>query len=95
VAKPKPTPRPTPTAVPTPVPTPVRTMPAEPTDPIRLGPPPGDRPTDAVDIAAAGGLPGNAATADSVVSLRVVDPATPPGLVESIVGNVTGFFFGG
>jgi hypothetical protein len=27
-------------------------------------------------------------------SLRVVDPTTPPSLFESVVGDVTGFFFG-
>jgi uncharacterized protein YkwD len=89
VTKPKPTPRPTarPTAVPTPVPTPVRTMPAEPTDPPVPGVPPGstNEPTD----------PPVPDPTGEVGSLRVVDPPTPPGLVESIVGNVTGIFFGG
>jgi uncharacterized protein YkwD len=94
VAKPKATPKPTPK--PTPVPTPVRTMPPEPTDPIGLGYGPGDRaniigdgrppPSLAATTAAAAGAAG---------SLRVVDQATPPGLVETIVGDLTGFILGG
>ena len=91
---PKATPKPTPK--PTPVPTPVRTMPPEPTDPIGLGF--GGERADAnaadngdaellVGRTGAGGTPAG--------SLRVVDPATPPGLVDTIVGDVTGFFLGG
>jgi uncharacterized protein YkwD len=78
------------------VPTPVRTMPPEPTDPIGLGYGPGDRaniigdgrppPSLAATTAAAAGAAG---------SLRVVDQATPPGLVETIVGDLTGFILGG
>ena len=90
---PKATPKPTPK--PTPVPTPVRTMPPEPTDPIELGFGRGDRTnengaasTDAEPLAARTdtGAPG---------SLRVLDPSTPPGLIDTIVGDVTGFFLGG
>ncbi len=33
-------------------------------------------------------------TPDAIVGLRVVDPPAPQGLVETIVGDVTGFFFG-
>lgn len=88
-ATPRPTPRPTPK--PTPVPTPVKTMPPEPTDPVGLGIGPGDRPVQA-DVPPPDET---TATAGTVGSLRVVDGATPPGLIESIVGNVTGLFFGG
>jgi uncharacterized protein YkwD len=95
VARPKATPRPTPK--PTPVPTPVRTMPPEPTDPIGLGFGPGER-TDAGPQGGGNAAPraDNPAFAAAVPgSLRVVDPVTPPGLVETIVSDVTGFFFGG
>jgi hypothetical protein len=71
-------------------------MPPEPTDPIGLGYGPGDRaniigdgrppPSLAATTAAAAGAAG---------SLRVVDQATPPGLVETIVGDLTGFILGG
>ena len=91
--KPKATPKPTPK--PTPVPTPVRTMPPEPTDPIGLAIGPGDRSN------ANGGGGATQAPAPRTApiagggSLRVVEPSTPPGLVETIVGDVTGFFLGG
>ena len=89
-ATPKPTPKPTPT--PTPKPTPVRTMPPEPSDPIGLGFGPGDRGngSDASPSPSAAPSPGEAATAPAAPgSLRVLDPATPPGMVDTIVGDVT------
>ena len=94
-AKPAPkapaTPRPTPK--PTPKPTPVKTMPPPPTDPAGLvlgpGAPFGDFASQPAD---AGPPPGVATSGGS--SLRVVDPA-PPGLIETIVGGVTGFYLGG
>jgi uncharacterized protein YkwD len=92
-AKAKATPRPTPR--PTPVPTPVRTMPPIPTDPIGLGFGPGGRHQDGGSTGPPGdGSPpaGVAATGNS--SLRVVDPV-PAGLIETIVGGVTGFYLGG
>lgn len=92
-ATPRPTPRPTPK--PTPVPTPVRTMPPEPTDPIGLGLPNSAGGSGAGSGDESSPPPGMMIAADHVGSLRVVDRATPPGLVESIVGNVTGLFFGG
>jgi hypothetical protein len=93
VVKPKATPKPTPK--PTPVPTPVRTLPPEPTDPIGLGAGPGDR-NDGSGAAGGESPPGNTAARNGTgASLRVTDPATPPGLVDTIVGDVTGFFFGG
>jgi uncharacterized protein YkwD len=92
---PKATPKPTPK--PTPVPTPVRTMPPEPTDPIELGFGRGERTdgngartTDAVSLAARADAAGNPGG-----SLRVLDPSSPPGLIDAIVGDVTGFFLGG
>jgi hypothetical protein len=40
--------------------------------------------------------PGEPAPTGEVANgLRVVDPSTPPGLVETIVGDVTGFYLGG
>ena len=92
VVRPKATPAPTPK--PTPVPTPVRTMPPEPTDPIGLGYGPGDR-TNSTGDAADSPRPAVAAAPASGSSLRVVDGTTTPGLVETIVGDVTGFLFGG
>jgi uncharacterized protein YkwD len=93
-ATPRPTPRPTPK--PTPKPTPVKTMPPEPTDVIGLGIGPGGRHQDdaSTDPPPDGSPPGDPADSDAAFSLRVVDPA-PPGLIETIVGGVTGFYLGG
>lgn len=101
VTKPKATPRPTPK--PTPKPTPVKTMPPEPTDPIGLGFGPGGRNNGNGEGAANGDggasgngpPPGQPANDNKSGALRVVDPATPPGLVDTIVGGVTGMFLGG
>ena len=95
VPKPRATARPTPK--PTPVPTPVRTMPPEPTDPIGLGFGTGNRTGEGASGRQNDGpLRSNSASAGAAPgSLRVVDPVTPPGLVETIVGDVTGFFLGG
>jgi uncharacterized protein YkwD len=80
--KPKPTPKPTPrpTPTPTPVPTPI--------DPEAFG----HRPLEEVDATAP---PGGGSAALENVGLRVTDGATGSGLVETIVGGVTGPFFGG
>jgi hypothetical protein len=94
-ATPRPTPRPTPK--PTPVPTPVKTMPPIPTDPMGMGPGgrhQDDGSTDPPPDGPPPGEPGEPADADAAASLRVVD-APPPGLVETIVGGVTGFYLGG
>jgi hypothetical protein len=68
-------------------------MPPPPTDPpgLVLGPgaPFGDLRPEPTD----GGPPRGVATSGGS-SLRVVDPA-PPGLIETIVGGVTGFYLGG
>ena len=90
------TPRPTPR--PTPEPTPVRTMPPIPTDPIGLGFGPGGRHQDAgIDERRGRRLAtGRRREAPTTATrrLRVVDPA-PAGLIETIVGGVTGFYLGG
>jgi hypothetical protein len=70
-------------------------MPPEPTDPIGLGFGPGDRANDAGDGPPPPPIAAAAPAAGAAVSLRVVDQATPPGLVEAIVGDVTGFILGG
>jgi hypothetical protein len=88
-ATPKPTPKPTP------VPTPVRTMPPEPTDPIGAG--------FGRDERITGNRNGDGTSDGDLViarpattgSLRVAEPSTPPGLMDTIVGDVTGFFLGG
>jgi len=92
---PKATPKPTPK--PTPVPTPVRTMPPEPTDPVGLGFGRGERSNESGALRGDAELLVGLATAGTapVGSLRVLDPATPPGLIDTIVGDVTGFFLGG
>jgi hypothetical protein len=98
--KPKPKPRatPRPTPKPTPKPTPVKTMPPPPTDPpgLVLGPGapyPAYSPSDADGPSAGGWTPPGRAS-DGSGRLRVVDPA-PPGLLETIVGGVAGFYLGG
>ena len=72
-------------------------MPPEPTDPVGLGFGRGERSNEngalrgdadlLVGLTSAGTTPNG--------SLRVLDPATPPGLIDTIVGDVTGFFLGG
>ena len=92
-AKAKATPRPTPR--PTPVPTPVRTMPPIPTDPIGLGFGPGGRHQENGSTGPPGDdSPPAGVAASGTSSLRVVDPV-PAGLIETIVGGVTGFYLGG
>jgi uncharacterized protein YkwD len=99
--KPKPAPRvaatPRPTPRPTPKPTPVKTMPPIPTDPIGLGFGPGDRDyPNGGSPAPDGAPPGQAAAAgEGDTGLRVVDDPSPAGLIETIVGGVTGFYLGG
>jgi uncharacterized protein YkwD len=93
-ATPRPTPKPTPK--PTPAPTPVKTMPPEPTDPIGLGfGPGGNSGGGAATLNTDAGGPPLGKQANGSMELRVVNPSTPPGLVETIVGGVTGVFFGG
>ena len=104
--KPKPKATPKPTPKPTPVPTPKRTMPPEPTDTLGLGlglGPGGRHPNNGAGKGADQGdggrsgngpPPGQAAKGDEG-TLRVVEPTSPPGLVETIVGDVTGFYLGG
>ena len=107
--KPKPaaTPVPTPKPAPTPTPTPALTIPPEPTDPIGLGaslrgrnPDDGDEDDGDGDGNSAGGggsAPGHvrdAAPGTAEAGLRVVDPPTTPGLFDTVVAGVTGFFLG-
>jgi hypothetical protein len=87
---PRSTPRPTaaPTARPTPTPSPT----PEPTDvpaPRDTAGPGGPEPGP---IAAGGGGTGGG---PSDPGLRVVDPASPGGLLETVVDGVAGFLFGG
>jgi uncharacterized protein YkwD len=87
------------TPKPTPKPTPVKTMPPPPTDPpgLVLGPGapfPDVTPADADGPVAGDWTPPGQAAGDGEYDLRVVDPA-PPGLVETIVGGVAGFYLGG
>jgi uncharacterized protein YkwD len=96
--KPKPKATPKPTPKPTPTPTPYRTMPPEPTDPSGIGPGGTNKlaPTTAPTWTAPPGEPApSGEVLEGAAGLRVVDPSTPPGLVETIVGDVTGFYFGG
>jgi uncharacterized protein YkwD len=80
--KPKPTPRPTPKPTPTPTPKPT------PIDPEAFGHRPLVEPEATTP-------PGAESAALADVGLRVTDHATGGGLVETIVGGVTGPFFGG
>jgi len=98
---PKPTPRPTPKPTPKPIPAPTPTP--TPIDPNGLGFGPGGK-DDNVNSNGNGGAsgggpppgqggdkPGNA----NSTSMRVVDESVPPGLFETIVGDVTGSYLGG
>jgi uncharacterized protein YkwD len=80
----EPTPPPTPEPTPAPTPTPTPTPTPESTDPFAAwasdGRLRGDDPPRPSDPAVAG--------------LRVVDPPVARGLLDTIVGDVTGFFFG-
>jgi uncharacterized protein YkwD len=104
VATPKPTPQPTPQ--PTPEPTPLLTTAPEQLNGTGLGIGPGGNGdgNGNGDTNGNGGASGNgpppgqgtrpADPASAEGSLRVVDPANPPGLFETVVGGVTGFFLG-
>jgi uncharacterized protein YkwD len=94
-ATPKPTKKPTPKPTPAPTPTPT---------PIEHGPdrvePGSDDVPDLAPVAnvppaaGPGAAPGEAAGAGGAHGLRVMEPGTRPGLLETIVGGVTGFFLG-
>jgi len=79
-------------------------MSPEPTDDVGLGLGPGGR-HPGTGIGASTGTggasgripPGQVRAADPTTGeggLRVTDPTTAPGLFETVVGGVTGFFFG-
>jgi uncharacterized protein YkwD len=106
---PKPTPKPTPrpTVAPTPEPTDLLTSPPDALEGSGsgLGIGPGDNGENGNgDENGNGGSSGNgpppgqgiraADPGSAEGSLRVVDPSSPPGLFEAVVGGVTGFFFG-
>jgi uncharacterized protein YkwD len=100
-AKPTAKPTPSPAATPAPLATPPI---LEPTDGNGLGLGPGGQDEGNGDANGNGGAsgngppPGQVRAADPATdegSLRVVDPSSPPGLFEAVVGGVTGFFFGG
>ena len=107
-ATPKPTPRatPQPTPQPTPESTPVLTAAPSELNGAGLGIGPGGNGdgNGNGDTNGNGGASGNgpppgqgtraADPASTEGSLRVIDPSTPPGLLEAVVGGVTGFFFG-
>jgi len=76
---PEPTPEPTPT--PSPPPTPAPVVP----DPLELADRPGTLPPELGEDSAAPGDGG---------SMQVVDPAFATGLLETIVGDVAGAYFG-
>jgi uncharacterized protein YkwD len=84
---PKATPRPTPKPKPSPTPTPA-VLATPPIDGQGLGVGPGDTGTGN------GGQSGNGQPAGASATLRVTDPPPDQDLVETIVGGVTGFFFG-
>src|SRR6187401_2726977 len=100
-ARPKATPRPTPKpATATPVPTPLLELApsAEPTPPLNgddLLPSddPGTEPTDPPDVSQPTDDPSDGF--EGAVGMRVVDRTTTDGLLSTIVGGVTGYFFGG
>ncbi len=107
---PRPSPKATPTPTPTPTSEPTATLQVaaspEPTDGSGDGLGPGGQHAGSgVGTANANGgasgngpPPGQTRAADPATgegSLRVTDPSNPPGLFESVVGGVTGFFFGG
>jgi uncharacterized protein YkwD len=99
-ATPRPTPKPTPkpTRKPTPVPKPAAVPSPSASPALAVIPSPTPTPSD--DGSGPGGGPpdsrGGGAPADvgSGHGLRVLDPPAPNGLLETIVGGVTGFFFG-
>jgi uncharacterized protein YkwD len=109
-ATPKPTPKPTAVPTPAaPIivesPSPEPTTSPEPTDPNGFGVGPGGNGNgngnggDTGNGGASGGGPppgqgGDNPAGNTSTSMRVVDESAPPGLFETIVGDVTGFFLG-
>jgi hypothetical protein len=83
------------TPAPTPSPTPTPDLP----DPAEANP---NRGHSLSELAVAGGEPTAAPSpgasqpdTGTAASLRVLDPSRSSGLIETIVGDVTGVFFGG
>jgi uncharacterized protein YkwD len=105
-SRPKPTERPT--AKPTSKPKPAKTAKPEPTPTLELAPtdeptPPlatddlidDTEPSDVPETDAPSEEPIDESEFDGAVGMRVVDRASTDGLLSTIVGGVTGFFFGG
>jgi uncharacterized protein YkwD len=98
-ARPTPTPHATthvaataaPTPESTPVPSPSPATSPDATPDLTAQPTDGAVPTATPSATPAGGI----ASTDVSIGMRVVDPGTNDGLLETIVGGVAGFFFGG
>jgi uncharacterized protein YkwD len=93
-ATPRPTPKPakaTPEPTPTPTPAPEATIPIV-ADPLNPGAAPGSEPSDEPQVEPTDD-PSDGF--DGAVGMRVVDRTSTDGLLSTIVGGVTGFFFGG
>ena len=101
-ATPRPTPKPTHKATPKPTPVPEPAVVPSPSASLALAaiPSPTPSPTRSDDGSGSGGGPpggaadGASADVGSGHGLRVLDPPAPGGLLETIVGGVTSFFFG-
>ena len=97
-ATPRPTPKPAKVATPTPIPTLDLGPTTEPTPPIAgddliPGDEPGTEPSDAPEVDQPIDDPSDGF--DGAVGMRVVDRTSTDGLLSTIVGGVTGYFFGG
>lgn len=107
--RPKPTPKPTPVATPTPTPTPspAPTLPPEPADP-ETGRGSGMGPGGQGSGGGNGGANGDGGSSGNgpppgqenrpsapPEGLRVIDPPAAPGIVDSFLGGLAGFLFGG
>ena len=88
---PKPTAKPKPKPTPTPTPAPEATVPIVP-DPLNPGGSPQIEPSDEPQVDPTDD-PSDGF--DGAVGMRVVDRTSTDGLLSTIVGGVTGFFFGG
>jgi uncharacterized protein YkwD len=85
---PKPTKKPTPKPTPTPIPPSGDQRTFDPEPGVAS---PSEEPPDAIEPEAS---PDDTADIGGAHGLRVLEPSRPPDLVESIVGDVTGFFLG-
>ena len=87
------------TSTPTPTPTPGATddsgAPISSADLLAGSDDPGTQPSDAPSLAPTATPTGGIGTTDDPIGMRVVDSGASGGLLETIVGGVAGFFFGG